>query len=488
MAEGLARIKRDALRWSVTIHRWTGVVTCVFFLVWFLSGAIMVFCPFPSLGKAQRLVLAEPVNSAAVTMSPSQAFGDDAAAMRTVKLVSIAGAPLYVGAPRSGPPVVRSARSGALVRGLTPAQAKATAEYFGRAPALSVSKPLNYDQWLVNSSYNAGRPFYRVRLAGPTRTDLYVASRTGEIYQRTTAVERGWAWPGSIIHWAYYTVLAQHRQLWNQVCWWGSLFAFAVAILGMILGVERWLAVRRAGKLSPFPQQWMRWHHISGLFAGTLVLTWMGSGWLSNDGHRFFSDSAPAGDVQARYDGPRDTAGYDRIVDARFSRATEVAYVNVAGAAYLVGRGGELNKPIVMQARTGQATDAMPLAQINGGVAAAWPGAPAPSAVAPNDFYGKAEGVPARALRFEIPGAEKLRVYVDRDTGAVAAVMNGSRRASAFFYYGLHTLQLPGLIGRETLRKTIECLLLLIGASVALTGVVLGYSRIKQTAEDARGS
>jgi hypothetical protein len=489
-AGGLARIKRDALRWSVTIHRWTGVVTCVFFLVWFASGAVMVFCPFPSLGKGGRLAVAEPVDPAAVKLSPTQAFGPAAARLRNLRLVSVAGAPLYIGAPEDGPVEVRSARTGAPVTQLTSAQASAVAEYSGRAPALSVAGPIAYDQWIVNASYNAGRPFYRVRLAGPQRIDLYVASRTGEVFQRTTAVERGWAWVGSIIHWAYYTVLGQHRQLWNQVCWWGSLFAFGVAILGMVLGVERYLAVRRAGRLSPFPQTWMRWHHIAGLFTGVLVLTWMGSGWLSNDNHRLFSSSDPDAPTQARYDGARDPAGYARIADDRFVRATEVAYVNVGGTAYLVGRGGGLTRPVVVEARSGKTLAAVPLGDVRLGVAAGWPGAPvpAPRLVPANDFYAKAEGLPDRALRFDIPGERALRVFVDQDTGTVASVMDRSRRASAWLYYGLHTLQLPGLVGREALRKTIECLLLLLGASVAATGVVLGVLRLKQTALDARVS
>ena len=165
--------------------------------------------------------------------------------------------------------------------------------------------------------------------------------------------------------------------------------------------------------------------------------------------------------------------------------ATEVTYVNVGGTAYLVGRGGDLTAPLVVEARSerGPRTRAAPGPDTSSPSPRGWPGASiaTPALVAPNDFYAKAEGMPTRTLKFEIPGKGDLRVFVDQDTGMVASVMDGSRRASAWLYYGLHTLQLPGLIGREILRKTIECLLLLIGASVAATGVVIGYSRLKQT-------
>ena len=40
---------RAGLRWLVWFHRWTGIALCLLFAVWFVTGAVMLFVPFPSL-------------------------------------------------------------------------------------------------------------------------------------------------------------------------------------------------------------------------------------------------------------------------------------------------------------------------------------------------------------------------------------------------------------------------------------------------------
>ena len=60
----------DALVW---FHRWLGVATCLVFALWFASGAVLLFKPFPSLDRGSQLALSAPIDSAAI------AAHDDAA-------------------------------------------------------------------------------------------------------------------------------------------------------------------------------------------------------------------------------------------------------------------------------------------------------------------------------------------------------------------------------------------------------------------------
>jgi hypothetical protein len=93
------------------------------------------------------------------------------------------------------------------------------------------------------------------------------------------------------------------------------------------------------------------------------------------------------------------------------------------------------------------------------------------------------------ALRFDIPGPRALRVFVDpqdRRHRLCHGPLAPSLRMALL--RGLHTFQLPGLVVRDALRKTIECLCLLLGAPVAATGVVLGINRLRQTVGEARGA
>ncbi len=36
------------------IHRWFGVVTCLFCVMWFLSGLVMLYVPFPAWSNEER--------------------------------------------------------------------------------------------------------------------------------------------------------------------------------------------------------------------------------------------------------------------------------------------------------------------------------------------------------------------------------------------------------------------------------------------------
>src|SRR6187401_760587 len=42
------------MRALVSIHRWLGVVFCLFFAMWFVTGIAMHFVPFPALTEAER--------------------------------------------------------------------------------------------------------------------------------------------------------------------------------------------------------------------------------------------------------------------------------------------------------------------------------------------------------------------------------------------------------------------------------------------------
>src|SRR5262249_49598551 len=39
----------------VFLHRWMGVALCLIFLVWFVSGIVMMYCGYPGVTAADRL-------------------------------------------------------------------------------------------------------------------------------------------------------------------------------------------------------------------------------------------------------------------------------------------------------------------------------------------------------------------------------------------------------------------------------------------------
>ncbi len=227
-----------AVRGLSWFHRWTGVALCLLFVLWFASGAILLFVPFPSLSGEDRLASAERIDLAAVAVRPAQALAV-AGGGEALRLVAVGGRPVYVVKTSDGALRAIDAGTGKIATPIGAAQAGSIAGRFALAPIKGVSAPLRYDQWVAHNQFDGWRPLYRVSLDDPAGTQLYVSAGTGEVVQRTHASERAWNWGGAVIHWLYFTALRQSFAAWDQTVWWISLLGLTTAVTGTVLGVYR---------------------------------------------------------------------------------------------------------------------------------------------------------------------------------------------------------------------------------------------------------
>ena len=468
------------LKTFVWLHRWLGIALCLLFAVWFASGAILLFVPFPSLDGAEARAGAEPVALNRVAIAPRAVLAGVPGGA-TLRLVERLAQPVYVIGSAAGDRAV-SAQTGAAVAELTPGQAGAIASRFGGRAVRSVVGPLRYDQWIVHQGFDHARPMYRVSLADGQATQLYVSARTGEVVQKTRGYERAWNWLGAVVHWIYFTPLRRSFAAWDQTVWWVSLAGLGMSVVGIGLGLYR-TAEKMGGKrpaLSPF-KGWLKWHHILGLCGGVVVLTWIFSGWLSMDHGRFFSRATTPEHRLAAYQGaPLAQAlsqvdvgrlhGLGNVTSVRFGVVggqPVVAGLGPSGAQVLVGAGAPLARisaPLVMRALQAAYRDS----QIS-----------RPEVLGPDDFYAKAEGAPAGTESYRLTGAYRARVFVDPATGEIVAVVNRSRAAYDWVYYALHSFNFPGLLALPVLRALIVLPLLALGFALCITSIVVGIRRLR---------
>jgi len=465
-----------ALRWLVGFHRWSGVALCLFFAVWFGSGMVMLFVPFPSLDEAARLARAEAVDLSQVRVDPGTALAL-AGGGSALRLISGDGVLRYVA---QGERVI-DARTGHLAEPLGATAAGRIAARFSNMAVCRVSGPFAYDQWSVHHKFDPWRPLFRVELADAAHTHLYVSARTGEVVQRTQRWERGWNWLGAIPHWLYFTVLRKHQGVWDATLWWLSLFALAGAVSGAGLGLYRsamhWRAKRRG--VSPF-KGWWRWHHVLGLAAGLFVLMWVFSGWLSMDHGRLFSTGKPAAASVLRYEGGslhHALQGVSHAALAPLQGATELAFSVVGGDLVVAGHGTGVM--LIGEAVSSQPAATLPAERITAAVRRAWRQARLLRSTDQNDgLYRAADAIAHDALRFTVPGPRPLDLYIDRRSGRLLLQSDRSRKAYAWSYFALHTAHLPGLDGRPRLRLGLQLALLALGGLFSLTGMVLGIKRL----------
>jgi len=72
-----ARLKswvKTGLRWLYLTHRWIGIATCVLCAIWFVSGLVMVYVPYPGLSDRHRMTYSEPLSLERVAITPEQAL------------------------------------------------------------------------------------------------------------------------------------------------------------------------------------------------------------------------------------------------------------------------------------------------------------------------------------------------------------------------------------------------------------------------------
>src|SRR5688572_19866164 len=202
----------------VFVHRWLGVALSVIFLLWFVSGIVMMYWTFPAVSQADRLARAPVLDPARITVTPEQAAavaGGDGPVQ--VRLGSRDGRPVYrfgggPGRGRDGGPTV-FADDGQVPGPVDDAMAdRVAAAWAGKPLAEARKEPVEeIDQWTVGG-LRSQLPLQKY--SWPDGQQVYVNDRTGEVVQYTTTASRVWAYLGAIPHWLYFTPLRKHQAEW----------------------------------------------------------------------------------------------------------------------------------------------------------------------------------------------------------------------------------------------------------------------------------
>lgn len=475
---------RRVLRLAVLIHRWAGIALCLMMMAWFLSGIIMIYTSFPLLPASEKYARSTPVDATSIRLSAADVTSRHALAPAPTRLFTTDGRPRY--AIRVGERErCFFADTGMLCPPVDADSARDQVERHSGMPVATVSEPFTHDQWTVYGAFDSRRPYRRVRLDDAKGTDYYIAVTTGEIVQKTERQERFWNTLGSVVHWIYPTFIRKHWVLWDQLVWWVSLAGVVVVVLGMTLGVVRWRKARKTKRSSLF-SGWLKWHHLTGLVAGTFVLTWIVSGWLSMDHGRLFStpDAAPEslaqfhglsfGEAAAAFEADQ-LATLPRFHSARFHAFAGEALIStqsLSGETHWGLQGGSL-----VEYRADQG-------EIEAAVGRSWPEASVRSiSTIPKDdpyAYLREGSLGDHVLRVELETPERLWVHVDPDSLTIVNVMDDSRRAYRWWYNGLHSFDFPGLVERRPLWDFVMLTLLLAGLGVCVSSVVIGVRRLSR--------
>ena len=452
----------------------------LFFGMWFASGVVMHFVPFPALTEAERMDGLAPLSGAAVHNGPDAAIrASGLADADRVRLFVRSDGAVY--AIRSGARVVAlhaedlspaAVRNGALAVAIAADHARRRALDASRA---SVEELADYDQWSVPNDLDAHRPLYRVALGDAAGTELYVSSRTGEVVRDTTRRERAWNYAGSVVHWIYPTILRRNWPLWDVTVWTLSLIALATAVAGVVLGTLR---MRWRDWSTPY-RGWHAWHHWLGIGCAVFVLTWIASGWLSMDHGRIFSTGKPGveetqaltGELLVTMLGATASTGVE-------AAAREVEWFDFGGRAYRRERIDAGRQHLRTVPRSALRDEAWLTAEEVTAAASRWQGCATAAVVGADDAYAMKSATADAPVYRVVCGDAWL--HVDGANGALMEKLDASRRAYRWFYSALHTLDVPALVQRPGLRTALIVVLCTAGFAFSVTGVVIGWRRLSK--------
>jgi len=470
------------MRAIVLLHRWLGIAFCLLFAMWFATGIVMHFVPFPSLTEAERFAGLVPLASAETGLAVADAVAASGIADATrVRLIQRSDGPVYVvagpsraGAVRASDGVGASVASSEVALAIARDHARSRGLDAARAAIVARS---DYDQWSVPNGFDRHRPLFRVGLGDAAGTEVYVSSLTGEIVLDMTRSERGWNLVGSVLHWIYPTILRSNWSLWDRVVWTLSLLALIAALLGAVLGLAR--IKPQSGLIGSPYRGWHALHHLIGLAAMVFVLSWIFSGWLSMDHGRLFSRGQLTSTESSVMNAPPNWTAARSLDRQPVSPSVhEIEWFAFNGTLYRRDRTDLAAQTLI---KAGDAprdgpTGSLDVHEVQGLTARLAAGCGAPSVLADNDNY------PAQST---VPGAPVYRSYcgdlwfdIDGADGNLLQRLDSSRRAYRWFYGALHTLDFPVLVAHPLLRDGLVVGLCALGFLFSITGIVIGSRRL----------
>lgn len=490
-----------AKRLVFLIHRWTGVAACVLMALWVFSGVVMLFVGYPKLLPTERLQ-ALPSLRAGQSYLPVEAALKQSQSPETVQqitLTTIAGRPSYRLKEADGTLRVIDAITGAVAPAPDDATALRSAQAFLAGANGVLQGRTQDDRWTHSALLNPHRPLIKVLMDDSASSLLYLSSATGEVVMDVPRHQRTWNYVGAWLHWVYMFREGPKDPVWSWLVIGLSALGTVAAIAGAFVGVWRWRFKGRykSGAKTPYRESQMRWHHLTGLVFGVMMIGWIFSGLMSMNPLGIFNPQGMRPDVRAyQHASPGRTLPKLTTNEALALLATEgfdareIDWRVLGGQPYLLASNGagetrilstNLAKPQVDQeferSKLEQAAKRLLPFAIHSTTLLSEYDAYYYRRGEVSMYSAAARDLPVLRVQFEDAG--RTIVYISPDSGDVVLSLDRAQRTSRWLFNFLHSWDLPWML-RNAWPRDVILVLLSIGAfALALTGIVQGYRRLK---------
>ena len=254
---------RKVLGFLFKIHKITGLSIAVFFSMWFVTGIVLVYHPYPKVAEKLMFKKKETLPSSLPELSSVLSKMDGE--FKSLSLKQFQGQTLFSfdEAPDITFDVVEK-----------------VAKHWIDAPIERVDTLRQREQWVLFTKYDKELPIYKFYFDDAQKHELFISGRTAEVLQMTTSRQRLWAWLGAIPHKFYIPCIRRDVDVWQNMVAIMSGICLIAALTGWLLGILLWIKRYQKKHVwqNPYKKRWYRWHFSFGLVFGIFLIGWALSG------------------------------------------------------------------------------------------------------------------------------------------------------------------------------------------------------------------
>jgi sulfite reductase alpha subunit-like flavoprotein/uncharacterized iron-regulated membrane protein len=475
----------------IAIHRWIGIGVCVMVMIWFISGLVLAYVPFPKMSAHEKLGYLQPLDWSQIRVSPTAAMA--AAGMsefpQELRLEMSGSKPVYRMKNWDRHNFTVAADTGERLEGVPISMALAIVRQQLSAPQATVKAAnMDSDQWTMTGYWNKERPFHVIALNDPQGSEYYVSVATGEVVMGTQRTQRILNWLGAIPHWLYFKSLRHytHTALWAWTIYIIAGASILVSISGLWIGISRMrLRMRYTnGSWTPFTG-WMKWHHVTGIVGGVFLALWIVSGFFTMYPGGFLEQREIEIAEFQRYAGStRPEFRFDALADmetaaGRASRAT-LRYVGGRPIAVLENRAAP---PVVIDAKTGTPAP-LSVAQIAAAAKNILPDAKIISATylehGDEYWHSAYQHKKTPIVRVVFDDREATWFHIDPESGEVLDLLDKTGRVNRWTVVAIHDVDINWLLTRRPLWDFMLFAVTIPGILIAISTLVISYRRLQR--------
>ena len=467
-------------------HKYTGIFISAFFLMWFVTGIVLIYHPYPKLLEKQFNLKKETLPSSL----PELGFISERVEgnIQRLKIREFQNQTI-IDVKTSKTSCQFTTDTNECIKHIDFRCVEKVAKQWTDAPIARVDTLHKRGQWVLYSKYDRELPIYKFYFNDEDKTQLFISGRTADVLQLTTAKTRFWAYIGAIPHKLYFPFLRRNTDAWMDTVVVAGSVCFVAALTGFIIGLYIFIRRKRVkGTWSnPYRKRWQRIHFSFGLVFGLFCVAWGLSGIfsMSRVPQWIIKTEAPFSFDKTRLWGkgllPIDeyALSLNKVKEA-YPQLKEISLARFADIPVYVIVEGE-NERYINASSNEVSILHIPLTTIEEGFRKIY-GEDVPVKVSLineyDNYYVNLRGTyNLPAYKVEVDNNDRDLYYISPEDGYIK-YLNKNKKADKWLFSGIHYLNFPAIIGKPVLWTI--CMWVLCGgcAVVCLSGLILGIKSI----------